>query len=436
MTRLTSFIFAALCAIIMLMTGSITELAAQDQPAPAPPATISNRLPRCDTDGKIVDAHDGCLQKFGDRYYLYGTAYGTTDGFNKNNRYRCYSSADLVTWKYEGELLKDPPDGVYYRPYVIQNKKTGKYVLWYNWYATLWDGQYGVATSDKPQGPFVIQNGNVKVAQGKPGDHGLMVDDDGTAYLIYTSIANGHSISIEKLAPDHLSSTLESSGFLGNGSEACALFKRKNLYYALFDACCCFGPQGSGAQVHVAEKPLGPYTLRGNINRDATGKPIIAAQQTFVAQLPTSRGTAYIWMGDRWGSRPDGVKGHDFQYWSSPLEFTANGGILPLQWDSNIGDKNFDRPHTQRLSADKIIVESATYGDLASKDPALIRDVKTKVEQALRKGDGRFNVSAMAEGDDPCYGTVKTLKVNYRSNGQPAEFTGNDTETADLLEQE
>jgi hypothetical protein len=420
----------------LLMTESITGLAAQDPSAPVSRATISNRLPRRDTDGKIVDAHDGCLHKFGDRYYLYGTAYGTTDGFKKNNRYRCYSSADLVTWKYEGELLKDPPDGVYYRPYVIHNRKTGKYVLWYNWYATLWDGQYGMATSDEPQGPFVIQSDNVKVGKGKPGDHGLMVDDDGTAYLIYTSIANGHSISIEKLAPDYLSSTLESSGFLANGSEACALFRRKNLYYAVFDACCCFCPEGSGAQVYVAEKPLGPYTLRGNINRDATGRPIIAAQQTFVAQLPTSQGAAYIWMGDRWGSRPDGVKGHDFQYWSRPLEFTADGSILPLQWDSNIGDKNFTGPRPQRLSADKIIVESATYGDLASQNPARIRDVKTKVEQALRKGDGRFTVAVMAEGDDPCYGTVKTLKVNYRLNAQPASFTGTDPETVDLLEQE
>ena len=83
-----------------------------------------------------------------------------------------------------------------------------------------------------------------------------------------------------------------------------------------------------------------------------------------------------------------------------------------------------------------IIVESATYGDLASQDPARIRDVKTKVERALRKGDGRFTVAAMAEGDDPCYGTVKTLKVNCRVSGRSAHFTGTDPETADLLKQE
>ena len=35
-----------------------------------------------------------------------------------------------------------------------------------------------------------------------------------------------------------------------------------------------------------------------------------------------------------------------------------------------------------------------------------------------------------------CYGTVKTLKVNYRLNGHPAEYTSTDPQTADLLEQE
>jgi len=393
---------------------------------------VSNLRPRLDTEGKIVDAHDGCLHKFGDRYFLYGAAYGNTDGFGNSNRYRCYSSKDLVEWKFEGEVLKDAPEGVYYRPYVAFNKKTGKYVLWYNWYPRLWNGQYGVATSDTPQGPYAIQNNNVKVAHATPGDLNLMVDEDGTGYLIYTSIANNHSISIEKLTPDFLATTLENSGFLANGCEAPALFKRQKRYYALFDGCCCFGPEGSGAQVWIAEKPLGPYTQHGNINRDYTGNPIIPAQQTFVAQLPISRGTAYIWMGDRWGSRPDGVKGHDFQYWSRPLEFAADGTILPLQWDSNFSDSDFNLP--PRLSPDQIVIESAIYGDLAGKDPARIRDVTAKVQAALRRGNGSFKVGFLAEGDDPCQGTVKTLRVQYRVKDRLGSFSGTDTDVADLLD--
>jgi hypothetical protein len=94
--------------------------------------TINNELPRRDASGAVIDAHDGNLQFFSGRYYLYGTAYGKTAGFSINNRFRVYSSADLEHWTYEGELLKAPTDGVYYRPYVVYNASTRKYVLWYN----------------------------------------------------------------------------------------------------------------------------------------------------------------------------------------------------------------------------------------------------------------------------------------------------------------
>jgi beta-xylosidase len=300
--------------------------------APSKEVTISNVQPRRDVEGKIIDAHDGCLKKFGDRYYLYGTAYGATDGYGTTNRYGCYSSPDLVSWKFEGQLLRNQPEGVYYRPYVIYNAKTRKYVLWYNWYKKIWDGQYGVATSDRPQGPYTIQNENVAILRSKPGDLGLLVDDDATAYLIYTSIADDHAISIEKLSDDYLSSTRQNSGVLARDCEAPVLLKRGKTYYALFDYCCCACPQGSGVRVYTAAKPLGPYTLQqGNPNRDSKGKTVIRAQQTHVAQIPTADGMLYVWMGDRWSSRPDGMMGHDFQYWA-PLKFDASGRIEPFRW--------------------------------------------------------------------------------------------------------
>ncbi len=307
-------------------------LAVLAREGPSVEVTISNVKPRRDVEGKIVDAHDGCLQKFGGRYFLYGTNYGKSDYVGKNNCYRCYSSADLVTWKLEGELLPEHPDGVYYRPYVVYNAKTRKYVLWYNWYRTLWDGQYGVATSDQPQGPFTIREQNVPVSRSKPGDLDLLVDDDATAYLIYTSIAEDHAVSVEKLTDDYLRSTKENGGVLAKDCEAPALIKRGGTYYALFDYCCCACPQGSGVRVYTASKPLGPYTRQKiNINRDARGKTVIRAQQTHVARIPTANGLLYVWMGDRWHSSPDGTPGHDFQYWA-PLWFDPSGGIEPLKW--------------------------------------------------------------------------------------------------------
>jgi hypothetical protein len=323
-------------SILVLAAAWLSVMAVQATAADVNVARIDNVVPRRDSDGNILDAHDGCLHKFGNRYYLYGTAYGKTDGFGQANRYRCYSSPDLMNWKAEGDLLKAPPAGVYYRPYVVYNAKTRKYVLWYNWYPTLWNGQFGVAVSDTPQGPFTIHNANVRVSQPKPGDLGVFVDDDATAYVIYTSIAKGHAISVEKLTDDYLVSTQENSGILGAGCEAPVLFKRQGTYYALFDNCCCFCPGGAGVRVYTASKPLSPYTTKekSNINRDAKGVPIIHAQQTHVALLPTPTGTAYVWMGDRWQSTPDKIKGHDFQYWA-PLEFTQDGGIVPMKQVDN-----------------------------------------------------------------------------------------------------
>jgi len=87
--------------------------------------------------------------------------------------------------------------------------------------------------------------------------------------------------------------------------------------------------------VYVASSPLGPYTEGPNINREPDGRPIVAAQQTFVADIPTSSGPAFVWMADRWNSRPDNIKGHDLQFWSPPLRFTTDGRIEPI---NNVSD--------------------------------------------------------------------------------------------------
>ena len=296
---------------------------------------VNNRDPRLDENGNIIDVHDGALEFFEGRFYWYGTAYGETDGFSTDNRFHVYSSLDLSRWTHHGNILPERPKGVYYRPYVKHCPATGLYVLWCNWYPTLWNGQYAVATSERPEGPFKMVYEHVSVRYEKPGDFGLFVDDNGAGYLIYTSIAKKHAISIERLDSDFCTSTHEGSPFLSDGSEACSLFRRGETYYALFDACCCFCPRGSGAKVFTADTPFGPYAFRGNINRHNTlcgNVPIINAQQAHVARFPAVEGDIYMWIGDRWGSRLDGVKGHDFQFWSEPLHFREDGTIEPLRW--------------------------------------------------------------------------------------------------------
>ena len=77
------------------------------------------------------------------------------------------------------------------------------------------DSNYGVAVSVTPQGPFTVANPVIELLHTDNGDENIFVDDDGTAYIIYTSLSVGHSISIERLTPDYLNSTLTSSGVFG-----------------------------------------------------------------------------------------------------------------------------------------------------------------------------------------------------------------------------
>jgi hypothetical protein len=333
--------------------------------------TIDNTRPRRDVTGTIIDAHDGCLQLFGSRFYLYGTAYGTNDGYSPSNRFRVYSSPDLEQWTLAGELFKEQPSGIYYRPYVVFNPKTRKFVLWYNWYPRQWDGQTGVAISDTPFGPFTVVNSNVQLSCSHAGDGSLFVDDDGTGYYIYTAIDKGYIVRVERLTPDYLGSTGETSDSLALGGEAPLLFRRKNLYYALCGPRCNFCPEGSEVLVYISTSPLGPYGRAPDINRrpesggstvwtqqtwtvDVPGgkfnypltnqityqnnAPVLPAQETWVAKIPMPQGPGFIWMADRWKSAPDGVKGHDLQFWSAPLMFNPNNDtILPFayitQWD-------------------------------------------------------------------------------------------------------
>jgi hypothetical protein len=131
--------------------------------------------------------------------------------------------------------------------------------------------------------------------------------------------------------------------------EAPSLFFRNGLYYAVFGHCCCYCYQGSGAIVHTAPHPLGPWTAQGDIACipdaasdasaaaaaanaayaaalglgaqptpgqgcqyvDKTTTSSMRAQQSFIAAVDTPTGQEFLWAGDRWQQSWDGTKGHD-----------------------------------------------------------------------------------------------------------------------------
>jgi hypothetical protein len=205
-------VFLALVAVVVAVAGGTS-------------VTIDNLVPRLDTSGKIMDAHDGSIQRFGGFYYMHAVSYGlceepanlgcdqTTDhcGFRLDHNISIWRSRTLQSgsWEYRGLAIapSQRPAGVLYRPHVVFNPTTAMYVLWWNY--VLPSGGYAgyaAATSASPDGPFVLQNALVNITRGPgAGDYDLFVDAaDGTGYLIYSA---HYWMSIEVLTPDFLYST-------------------------------------------------------------------------------------------------------------------------------------------------------------------------------------------------------------------------------------
>uniref|UniRef100_A0A7N0USC3 Uncharacterized protein n=1 Tax=Kalanchoe fedtschenkoi TaxID=63787 RepID=A0A7N0USC3_KALFE len=272
-----------------------------------------------DTDGKPIQAHGGGIlhDKNSRTYYWYGEYKdGPTYHAHKKGSARvdiigvgCYSSRDLWAWKFEGIVLTaeetDETHDLYKfnvleRPKVIYNDKTGKYVMWMH----IDDANYtkasvGVAVSDYPTGPF-----NYLYSKQPHGfdsrDMTLFKDEDGVAYLVYSSEDNT-DLHIGPLTNDYLDVTSVMGRVLaGQHREAPALFKYQGTYYMITSGCSGWAP--NEALAHAAESIMGPWETIGNpcmggnkIFRQTT----FFSQSTFVIPLPGLPGS-FIFMADRW----------------------------------------------------------------------------------------------------------------------------------------
>lgn len=221
----------------------------------------------------------------------------------------CYSSKDLWTWKNEGIVLaaeeKNETHDLYKsnvleRPKVIYNEKTGKYLMWMH----IDDANYtkasvGVAISDSPTGPF-----NYLYSKRPHGydsrDMTLFKDDDGVAYLVYSSDKNSE-LHIGPLNKDYVDVTETVRRILvGQHREAPALFKHQGTYYMITSGCTSWSP--NEALAHASESIMGPWEtignpcIGGNKNFRLT---TFFAQSTFVLPLPGIPGL-FIFMADRW----------------------------------------------------------------------------------------------------------------------------------------
>ncbi|OAS82581.1 family 43 glycosylhydrolase [Metabacillus litoralis] len=346
-----------------------------------------------DTNGADIQAHGGGIMydEETQKYYWYGE--DKTNGYLPARGVRVYSSTDLYNWQDEGLALTaiesmaqfetDPlisklyegrtdkadilndigTDRVIERPKVIYNEKTKKYVMWMHTdgpsetsTAMYAKAEAGYALSDSPTGPFIYQESNrmdrapedaeYNGQPNQPGmarDMNLFKDDDGTAYLIYSSEEN-MTIYISKLNESytdvvgwHRDGNVERDStykavygedyvrvFPGAQREAPAMFKYNGKYYMITSGATGWSP--NPARYTVADEIFEEWKPLRDPAVGEKSSTTFDSQSTNVIPVDPEKGK-FIFMGDRWNS--SNLK--DSRYVWLPIEFGQDDEII-LQW--------------------------------------------------------------------------------------------------------
>lgn len=306
-----------------------------------------------DTDGNPIQAHGGGVLLHSNAYYWHGED-RTSGG---RGAVACYSSTNLYDWKREGVALSrdvlprsstSRRGGLFVeRPKVIFNPATKKFVLWMH----LEQGRYtyaraGVATSDTPAGPFTFRHAirpitndfnfdtNNPARQHEFGgtfrDMNVFVDDDGRAYVFYSSEDNW-TMYVVRLNADFtgpeepaIEGRTWARILVKQMREGPAPFKHDGRYYLITSACTGWKP--NAASYAVATHILGPWEMKGNPCTGPDANVTFGSQSTFVLPAPGQPGH-FIFMADRWNPRDLG----DSRYVWLPIVFKP-GGPMTIPW--------------------------------------------------------------------------------------------------------
>lgn len=299
----------------------------------AAPPVISPGEPWLDTHGNRIQAHSVGITYWNGLYYWFGEDRSQTNDPDK--RYvACYSSWDLVHWKFRRQVLvlSDPehlgPNWVLERPKVFANVHTKKFMM----YAHLDDAEYkfarvAVAVSDHIDGEYHYLKSFRPLNQ-ESRDIGQFVDNDGTPYLIFESRPTG-GFFIASLSKDYLSVQSQVS-FIRTPLEGGALVHYKGLYYVVGSHLTGWNPNPN---VYATATSLsGPWSEFKNLAPPQTNT--YGAQSSMLLKVVGKKTATIIFMGDIW--KPDQL--WDSRYMWMPLEIEGSSLMLlpPQKWQLNM----------------------------------------------------------------------------------------------------
>ncbi len=307
-------------------------------------ALITNDQFWKDTAGNLIYSQGGGVLKAGSTYYWYGVRYGgaATYAANPANQnsdtsfvaVTTYSSTDLASWKHEGDALTYASVASKLamtsstwigRVGAAYNATTKKYVLVGQYLGTP-DTQQFFATSDTPNGAFTVDHAQptiTNVVNNNCGDQAVFSDDDGSAYIVCSSLSGRSNTYIVPLRPaDFLEAQPATRIFGGAGREGNAMFKYGGRYYVCSSD--LHGWNASHSYCIAATKILGPYAaevVMGNTDLDFSH---VTQTGLFITVKGSAQETV-IFGGDRWSDFAG--NGLGYNQWM-PLTFNGTQPVM------------------------------------------------------------------------------------------------------------
>lgn len=260
-----------------------------------------------DTDGNVIHAHGGCIQKYGDYFYWYG------ENRTEKNYVSCYRSTDLINWEFRNNILTSESETEKIRvrtdlklineggrkvnierPKVIYNQLTGKYVMWAH-YENGIDylcAAACIASCDTPDGDFTY-HGSFNPYGYMSRDCTLYEDESGDVYFISAARDNA-DLHIYRLAEDFMNvESIQAQIWQGEYREAPAIFKKGNLYYMLSSFCTGWHP--NQGKFGISDKIEGRWSMLKNFGDETTFR----TQPAYVFKTEDR----YIYISDRWDAK-------------------------------------------------------------------------------------------------------------------------------------
>ena len=279
-----------------------------------------NLTPLKDINGNYFNCHGLGILFYNGVYYAYGESKtgvtqnpGSATAFIPTTGVNCYSSTDLINWKFENKVLKPNTEDstsvlhtskVIERPKVIYNEKNNNFVMIFHSDTSDYKfASIGIASCDTPTGNFtLIGTYRPSLPDSTARDLTAFVDDDKAAY-VFVSRDNNASLYCHKLNDDYTGFTDEYSVVIRNGNrEAPAVFKHNGSYYIMTSGLTGWNPNPT--RIYKSNTINGTYVDEGLTCLNDTNNNSYGSQPTFVLPVDENKyGYKFIAMFDKWNTQ-------------------------------------------------------------------------------------------------------------------------------------